>query len=135
MKRNIAVLLVFFFALPIVAGHASSSSSSSSAAKTVQVNGYKKKDGTVVNGYQRAAPGSRNATTAPAVAPANVSGTAAPRTAMPLAPKPKNPHVLGDAKTKRYYRESCVAPASAISMLRSAAIAAGYRPDPGCYAH
>jgi hypothetical protein len=43
-------------------------------------------------------------------------------------------YVLADSTTKRYFRETCTAPASAIRMLRSDAIEAGYRPDPGCFA-
>jgi hypothetical protein len=63
------------------------------------------------------------------LAPSKVSGekTLVVTKAIPI-------RVLADPATKHYFRQMCTIPASAVEMLRSDAIAAGYRPDPGCYA-
>jgi hypothetical protein len=122
----------------------SSPTSSSDGAKGIYVHGYTRKDGTYVSGYWRAAPGSASGSADASAHPAP-SGAPTPAT-LPAdaqsnvnmsstAIKPQvSVRVLADPATKRYFRETCAAPASAIRILRSEAIATGYRPDPGCYA-
>src|SRR5947209_3488629 len=141
MKLSLLALSVtLLVAVPLFAGHGGSGSHGSAAsmtgAKTVAVQGYVKKDGTVVRGYVRSAPPQGSVTTTTT----NGGHVESRTTTAPVAATRSvatvgvvKVRVLGDPTTKRYYRASCSAPASAVAMTRTAAIAAGYRPDPACF--
>lgn len=117
----------------------------SAGAKSVYVHGYYRNDGTYVSGYVRSAAGEAPHAAAGEAAPIRVTdpGSPVPAHATSRAKAPAGPavgksrlavYVLGDPATKHYFRETCTAPATATRMLRSDAIAAGYRPDSGCFA-